>query len=73
MASVDPKMRVVDPEFEIFWREVGEAVRLVEIKDSRIEMTVERANRGAKVNITDNQVVIYMYEVEPKQPALMVP
>lgn len=71
--ATDPKQRIVDPEFEIFWREVGEAVHMVELNN--VEITVERGNRGAKVGTdpTREQITIYIYEVEPKQPALMVP
>ena len=72
---------LVDTEFELFWREVGEAVRLAELiqPDKTRTFTVERGTRGATVKLGTMKsepkafLVIGLYEVTPKQPALIVP
>lgn len=76
--------RVVDPEFEIFWKEVGECVRQVELNKSR-ELSVERGTRRADVSWAewDNEephqpvdlcgVQIEIYDIQPKQPELITP
>lgn len=70
----------IDPEDEIFWRELKEAVKQVELSHG-LSMTIERGTRAANIRwieeYTDHKnnayVSIVIYEVEPKQPALLVP
>lgn len=77
--NANPK--TVDTEFELFWREIGEAVHLAELTqpDKTRTLTVERGTRGATVKFGSMKsqpkatMVIGLYEVTPKQPALIVP
>lgn len=73
--------RVVDPEFEVFWREVGEAVRQVQNNVTR-ELSIERGSKRADISWAEWEneepadlcgVQIEIYDVEPKQPTLLVP
>ena len=72
MAIDARKAATVDPEFEIFFREVGEAVRMVEADRSKT-IDLEKGTRKARIVGFEDHVDVYISEVEPKQPALMVP
>jgi hypothetical protein len=66
---------IVDVEFELFWREVGQAVHQLElapeIESATIE--IERGNRGAIIRLYKGKVAVMFHDVQPKQPALLVP
>lgn len=64
-------MAVVDPEDEIFWKEVKKAVKEVELRNGR-RIEFERGARKVEVYFHD-QIVIIISDIEPKQPALLVP
>jgi hypothetical protein len=64
---------VIDPEDEIFWRELRMAVQKVELRHG-LKVEVTRGTRSAEVSYAPiNKIQIVMREVQPKQPALLVP
>lgn len=67
--------RVTNVEDEIFWKEVRTAVAKVE-RNHRVKLELERGTHKATVHwseLANGNVHIRLYEVEPKQPALLVP
>lgn len=74
--------RVVDTDEELFWKEVQEAVKHVELNHG-LSYTIERGTKSAIIgwfiNMNNNVglevgfVNVSIYEVEPTQPTLMVP
>lgn len=73
--------RVVDTDEELFWKEVQEAVKHVELNHG-LSYTITRGSREAYVhrcpkpspfNTNGGYIEIRIYEVEPTQPTLMVP
>lgn len=77
--ATNPK--VIDTEFELFWRDVGEAVRIIEMThtDEMQTLDIERGTRGATIKLGTMKsapaayLVIGLWEATPKQPALIVP
>lgn len=77
-------MGSVDPDFELFWRKVAEAVQQVENSQTRT-IELEQGNKRAEVEWNSGEtplseyqsgephVAIRIYDVEPPQPALIVP
>lgn len=75
--GVDPThpINTVDVEYDLFWREVIDAVKHVELNHG-LSYRIERGTREAYINWDfdwPNGIKIYITEVEPKQPALIVP
>lgn len=66
----------VDVEYDLFWREVIDCVKRVELNHG-LTFEIERGTREASVmwhSLTEpTHVEIRVFEVEPKQPALLVP
>lgn len=86
--GIDPShpINTVDVEYDLFWREVIDAVKHVELNHG-LSYDIERGTRRAEIkyarywneskSIEDKpdceQVEISIFEIEPKQPALIVP
>lgn len=81
--ATNPKLEDVD--YQLFWREVAEAVKQVELNHG-LSFTIERGTKAAYTSwrvadvntyiygtVIDEFVSIRIYEVEPKQPTLLVP
>lgn len=72
------KDRVVDSDEELFWKDVKDAVRHVELNHA-LSYTVEYSTRTAEIKWEEKGTLlgewleIRIYEHEPKQPALLVP
>lgn len=79
-SNPNPKERAEDVEYQLFWKEVAEAARLVELNHA-LSYNIERGNRRADIywwwpdmdESIDSHVCIQVFEVEPKQPTLLVP
>lgn len=69
---------IEDVDYQLFWKEVIEAVKLVELNHG-LTFDIELGNRHAIVQWCqqgekwESGVEMFIYEVEPKQPTLLVP
>lgn len=62
----------LDPQDEIFWRQVREAVAKTEARND-LEIEIEINNRKAVIKAMPGTVYIAIYDVMPTQPELIVP
>lgn len=67
-------VRVKDPDDVLFWQQLKESVRMVEANMGlNLDITVGNRNANIRYNLDTMSVDISITEVEPKQPALLVP
>lgn len=72
---IDPiKNRVVDPGYELFWKEVAQAVDIVSTNAER-EIEVSVGDRTATVLIgkKTGRIIIQISDYQSVQPTLIVP
>lgn len=63
----------IDVDYDLFWREVIDAVKHVELSHG-LSYTIERGTKKCQVFWSEDESVhIFVWEVEPKQPTLLVP
>lgn len=74
MASDPLKRRVVDPGYELFWKEVAQAVNMATANNER-EIDISVGDRNAKVFIgkKTGKAIIQITDYDPPQPVLIVP
>lgn len=74
MATDPLKKRVVDPVYELFWKEVATAVDMVSNNHER-QIAVAVGDRKASVIISNqgSMIKVLISEYTPVQPTLIVP
>lgn len=77
--AIDPRTRTVDTDEELLWKEIKDAVKHVELNHG-LSYDLERGTKGVGIWYEAEDVPqgggcirIEIYEVEPKQPTLLVP
>ena len=66
------RKRMIDPEDEILWRDVRNAVRQVE-KNSERQITIEKAGYKATIVKASDSILISLEVQEPDPPKLILP
>lgn len=63
----------LNPEDDIFFRKVGQAVRQVE-SNHQLKLEIEIGSRRAVIDYDEDDIIwVEITEIVPKQPALLVP
>lgn len=71
--AIDPiKKRALDPTYELFWREVAQAVDMVSNNSER-QIAVAMGDRKASISTSGKFVKVLFSDYEAKQPTLIVP